>query len=146
MTFPFTHLLNGDFSGNGPWHTGSAVGQYWNFDFTSSFVIDGFKLFSSNLTNLRVDNIGYFNFEGSANNSTWVPLTTGFIWCDITSPDGTNLEAQTSDADLNETFNPVAIQTKLFTNNNTYRYYRFIGISGNWNSSPYFNEVCFKIR
>ena len=142
---PFSFLYNGNFAQAGPYHSGSVVGQYHKYDLASSYTIVGFKLFSTGLTNLEVGRIGYFNFEGSNNDSTWDVLTTGFIWSDITSPNGTNLEAQTYDFDLNETFSSVAIQTRLFSNSTAYRYYRFIGTSGNWNSSPYYCEVCFKI-
>jgi len=115
------------------------------FDLGNSYTINGFKLFNSGSTTLEAGRIGYFNFEGSNNNSTWTTLTTNFIWCDNTSPDGINLMNQTSDADLIETFPATSIQTKLFFNTTAYRYYRFIGTSGNWNSSPYYNEICFKV-
>ena len=42
-------------------------------------VIDGFKVFLTDLTTIESGRIGYFDFEGSADNSTWVSLTTGFI-------------------------------------------------------------------
>lgn len=141
----FSYLLNGILDQAGPYHSGSCVGQYYNFDLISSCKITGFKLFLTGLTNLEVGRIGYFNFEGSTDNSIWVPLTTGFIWGDITSPYGTNLEGQTYDFDLNQTFSSSAIQTRLFSNSTAYRYYRFIGTSGNWNDSPYYNEICFKM-
>ena len=142
---PNSEMVNGNFSSNGPWGADSCVGQYYMFDLGNSYTINGFKLFNSGSTTLEAGRIGYFNFEGSNNNSTWTTLTTNFIWCDNTSPDGINLMNQTSDADLLETFSSVSIQTKLFFNTTAYRYYRFIGTSGNWNSSPYYNGICFKV-
>ncbi len=112
---------------------------------TNSYVIDGFKLLFGNLTTLEANRTGYFNFEGSADNSTWVSLTTGFIWADTTSPNGTNLSNQTTDTDIGATFNLGGVQTRLFTNTVAYRYYRFMGKSGNWNDSPYYREICFKV-
>ena len=141
----FSFLYNGYFDQQGPYHRDSCVGQYHKYDLASSYTIVGFKLFVTGLTNLEVGGIGYFNFEGSNNNSTWDVLSSGFIWADITSPNGTNLEAQTYDFDVNESFSPLAIQTRLFSNSTAYRYYRFIGTSGVWNGSPYYCEVCFKI-
>ena len=141
----FSILLDGTFNAGGPYGQGTNVGQYYKFDLTNSYTIDGFKVFLTGLTTLETNRIGYFDFEGSADNSTWVSLTTGFIWGDTTSPNGTNLQAQTSDSDLSETFPSVSIQTKLFTNTVAYRYYRFMGTSGNWNDNPYYCEICFKV-
>ena len=55
------------------------------------------------------------------------------------------LMAQTSDSYLSESFAATSIQTKVFTNTTAYRYYRFMGTSGNWNDSPYYCEICFKV-
>ena len=142
---PFSYFYNGSYDQQGFYHSGSCVGQYHKYDLTSGYTIVGFKLFLSGLTNLEVGGIGYFNFEGSNNDSTWDVLTTGFIWGDITSPNGTNLEAQTYDFDVNESCSSLSIQTRLFSNSTAYRYYRFIGTSGVWNASPYYHEICFKI-
>ena len=132
---------------NAVYLSGACTNEYYLFVFGvgNSYVIDGFKLFNTGLTNLQAGRIGYFSFQASTDNTNWTSFLSDFIWCDITSPNGTNLTAQTSDSDLGVSFSSQDIQIRLFTNISAYRYYRFLGLSGNWNDSPWYNEVCFKI-
>ena len=92
-------------------------------DMGSSYnkVVNSFRLYLGNGTAC-----GTWKFQGSNNNSDFTDLLSSFTW------QGTSGSGQSYYSDFD------------FTNTTQYRYFRFVGVSGNVSNSPYQNSIMLK--
>jgi len=94
-----------------------------SIDMGSSYnkVINSFRLYLGNGIGC-----GVWKFQGSNDNSNFTDLLSSFTW------QGTSGSGQSFYSDFD------------FTNTTKYRYFRFVGVSGNISSSPYQNSIMLK--
>lgn len=113
-----TFLINGTF-GNDGWFNGSAAAGAWlQFQLSSARVITGLKLYQS----------------WGATHGTW-------------KPQGSNDGSSWTDLDIEQTLGGSSTTSEIafYSNTTAYIYYRILGISGNTSSSPWIQEIEFKI-
>jgi len=92
-------------------------------DMGSSYnkVVNSFRLYLGN-----GNGCGVWKFQGSNDNSNFTDLLSSFTW------QGTSGSGQSYYSDFD------------FTNTTKYRYFRFVGVSGNLSNSPYQNSIMLK--
>jgi hypothetical protein len=121
-TTPPTNWIDGSLSDQNSWWQSRAIGSgdWLSFDFGAGnlYVIDEVKYYQELTTSH-----GTWQFQGSLDNSAWTNIGSSFVMGGIT----------------------VQTITTMSGNSTGYRYYRFLGSSGNQSSVPYVYEFEFKI-
>jgi hypothetical protein len=123
MTYANTlaNIIDGSQSNNLYFNTQSATGKYLRFDFGvgANYWIDNFKIYYNGTFN----GDGTWKVQGSNDGSNWTDVSSNFTWGG--SAAGTEFSVDLIDSG--------------------YRYYQFLGVSGNMTDGYYQREITFKI-
>jgi len=113
-------ILDGSFADSAYFNSTSAVAnKYIKFEFPIPVVIDEAKWYQE-----QALAGGTWRWQGSNNNADWVDIGGTFVLGDTTPQ----------------------IQTSLNGNTSAYKYYRLLGVSGNFQNNRYIREIEFKIE
>jgi hypothetical protein len=124
MTGALSEMVNGVNSPTLWFNSVAAAGQWIHFDFGGLQIVNEARLYVDSFST----DCGVWQWQGSADDSSWTNLGASFT---LISPNTILAwDCQTMD---------------LGGNANAYRYYRLLGISGNYSSHPYLLEMTFKI-
>lgn len=123
------NLINGDQANTAWWDTVANVAGHWiQFDFGSTYIVQEARIWISGPV---VTNHGSWKFQGSLNGTTWTDLSGT-----ITIGPGTYVGITNS---------YVTHVNGFISNTTAYRYYRYLGVSGGRNNTPYEQEFDFMV-